>query len=193
MRRIRRPLGPEEKALWSAIARTVRPLHAQIAAPAEIAEDRPSESVKLPTPPARIEPFAVASRTGPEPRTALITVGEPVLRMDARTFAKMRRGRLSPEARIDLHGMTVAEAHSALIAFLMRSQGAGHRLVLVITGKGKAGPGADDGPSRGGVLRHQVPHWLRLAPLGPRVLQVAEAHLSHGGAGALYVYLRRSA
>ena len=65
------------------------------------------------------------------------------------------------------------------------------RHVLVITGKGKRG--LDDGPipQRQGVLRHQVPHWLRLPPLGAAVMQVTEAHLKHGGSGAYYVYLRR--
>jgi len=73
----------------------------------------------------------------------------------------------------------------------LNAQSAGLRLVLVITGKGR--PGADHGPipRPHGVLRHQVPQWLRLPPLGPAVLQVAEAHLKHGGSGAYYVYLRR--
>jgi DNA-nicking Smr family endonuclease len=65
------------------------------------------------------------------------------------------------------------------------------RLVLVITGKGKPAPDHGPIPTRTGVLRHQVPHWLRMAPLGPAVLQVTESHLKHGGGGAYYVYLRR--
>ncbi|MGL4321553.1 MAG: Smr/MutS family protein, partial [Paracoccaceae bacterium] len=106
-------------------------------------------------------------------------------------FGKMTRGKLAPEARIDLHGMTLSEAHPELISFILNAHSAGLRLVLVITGKGK--PKADHGPIpyRTGVLRHQVPQWLRLPPLGPAVLQVSEAHLKHGGSGAFYVYLRR--
>jgi DNA-nicking Smr family endonuclease len=111
--------------------------------------------------------------------------------MDAKAFSRMSKGKLAPEARIDLHGMTLAEAHPALTGFVLRAQAAGCRLVLVITGKGR--PGSDDGPipRRPGVLRHQVPLWLRQAPLGAVVQQVAEAHVRHGGGGALYVYLRR--
>ena len=111
--------------------------------------------------------------------------------MDAKAFARMSRGKLAPTARIDLHGLTLAEAHPALIGFVLRAQAAGHRLVLVITGKGR--PGADDGPipRRPGVLRQQVPLWLRQPPLGPMIQQVAEAHPRHGGAGAIYLYLRR--
>ncbi|HKL64840.1 MAG TPA: Smr/MutS family protein, partial [Roseovarius sp.] len=75
--------------------------------------------------------------------------------------------------------------------FMLRAHGADKRLVLVVTGKGKD---RDDGgpiPVRNGVLRHNVPQWLRAAPLGPLVLQVTEAHARHGGGGAYYVYLRR--
>jgi DNA-nicking Smr family endonuclease len=112
--------------------------------------------------------------------------------MDHKAHRKLTRGRLTPEARIDLHGMTLAEAHPELIRFILRAQDTGLRLVLVITGKGRLG--ADDGPipMRHGLLRHQVPLWLHQAPLGAVVLQVAQAHLKHGGAGAYYVYLRRS-
>ncbi len=114
------------------------------------------------------------------------------LRMDAKAFTRMSRGKLSPEARIDLHGLTLAEAHPELIRFILNAQSQGLRLVLVITGKGKRFE--DDGPipQRVGVLKHNVPQWLRMPPLGPAILQVAEAHLKHGGSGAYYVYLRRT-
>jgi DNA-nicking Smr family endonuclease len=113
------------------------------------------------------------------------------LQMDAKAFGKMTRGKLLPEARIDLHGMTLSEAHPELIRFILNAHADGLRLVLVITGKGKRGDDTGPIPQRMGVLRHQVPIWLRQAPLGPTILQVAEAHLKHGGAGAYYVYLRR--
>ncbi len=119
-------------------------------------------------------------------------LGQAPLRMDAKTHARMTRGKLAPEARIDLHGMTLAEAHPELIRFILGAQAQGLRLVLVITGKGKAGQDMGPIPQRTGALRHQVPHWLRLPPLGAAVLQVSEAHLKHGGAGAYYVYLRRA-
>ena len=111
--------------------------------------------------------------------------------MDRKVFARMKRGKLSPEARIDLHGRRLEDAHGALVRFVLSSQASGRRLVLVITGKGKSGP--DDGPipRPRGVLRHQVPEWLALPPLAQAVLQVTTAHASHGGSGAYYVYLRR--
>ena len=194
MRRTRRPLGPDEAALWSDVASTVRPMSRKMRA-AMVAPDAPVVQKVAPVAvspaPDRLAPFEISARAPKEPRTTVAAPKDPALRMDARAYVRMRRGRLAPEARIDLHGMTVAEAHSALIGFVMRAHGSGLRLVLVITGKGKS-TADHQGPSRGGVLRHQVPHWLQLPPVGPRVLQVAEAHISHGGAGALYVYLRRS-
>jgi DNA-nicking Smr family endonuclease len=109
--------------------------------------------------------------------------------MDAKIHARMVRGKLAPEARLDLHGMTLAEAQPELIRFVLNAQEAGLRLVLVITGKGKMT--FEPVPRPIGALRHQVPHWLRLPPLAQAVQQVTEAHLKHGGGGALYVYLRR--
>ena len=101
--------------------------------------------------------------------------------MDKRRFQRMTRGKLQPEARIDLHGMTLAQAHAALNGFILRAQANGLRLVLVITGKGRQAD--DDGPipRRRGALKHDVPQWLRMAPLAGCVLEIREAHARHGG------------
>jgi DNA-nicking Smr family endonuclease len=87
--------------------------------------------------------------------------------------------------------MTVAEAHPELVRFLISAQSSGKRMVLVITGKGKVKDDHGPIPQRMGVLRHQLPHWLAQPPLGNVVLQVAPAHVKHGGGGAFYIYLRR--
>jgi DNA-nicking Smr family endonuclease len=186
----RRRLDPEEEALWQAVARSATPLHP--------AADRPTPGpAPAPPPPAAPEAqpapplprFRIGETARPAP-PAQRPAGEP-LRMDARTFARMTRGRLSPEARIDLHGRTLAEAHGDLIGFVLRAHAAGHRLVLVITGKGRGEDGAGLPHRRPGALRREVPHWLRMPPLAAVVQQVAPAHARHGGGGALYVYLRR--
>ncbi len=90
---------------------------------------------------------------------------------------------------LDLHGMTQAEAHGALMAFLRRSQAAGHRLVLVVTGKGR--PEDALRPGDRGILRRVVPHWLVLPDARPIVLGWTEAGPRQGGSGALYIRLRR--
>ncbi|MGB3246880.1 MAG: Smr/MutS family protein [Sulfitobacter sp.] len=118
-------------------------------------------------------------------------VSKAPVQMDQKAFTKLKRGKLKPEGRIDLHGMTLEHAHPALSRFILSAHKQGKRLVLVITGKGKL---RDDGgpiPVRHGVLRHQVPQWLQMAPLSQAVLQITQAHVSHGGGGAYYVYLRR--
>jgi DNA-nicking Smr family endonuclease len=113
------------------------------------------------------------------------------VQMDRREYKRLKRGKRDPEARLDLHGMTMDRAHPALTRFILSAQASGHRLVLVITGKGR---GDDDGgaiPNPKGVLRHKVPAWLGLPPLAQAVLQITPAHQRHGGGGAYYVYLRR--
>lgn len=105
--------------------------------------------------------------------------------IDRRTFDKLRKGKLDIESTLDLHGMSQSEAHSALNRFIVSAHNNGKRCVLVITGKGRVSQG-------GGVLRQKVPHWLHEGKLGKIVLQETPAHAKDGGAGALYVYLRRN-
>lgn len=193
----RRKLTPEERELWSRIAQTVQPAHSKRVISAETEpESTPKLPAKKPRP--EVRDFRIgqsapdfAFRHDLAPSIAEHLARQPVA-MDRKTHRTMTRGKLEPEAKIDLHGMTLAEAHPELIRFLLNAQDRGVRLALVITGKGKKG--LDDGPipQRQGVLRHQVPQWLRLPPLGPVVMQVTEAHLKHGGSGAYYVYLRRT-
>jgi DNA-nicking Smr family endonuclease len=128
----------------------------------------------------------------PQPERDLAArIAQAPVRMDHAAYRKLMRGKLTPEGRIDLHGMTLAEAHPALMRFIFDAHDAGKRLVLVITGKGRERDTYDPIPVRRGVLRHQVPTWLHAPPLGALVLDIREAHQRHGGGGAYYVYLRR--
>ncbi len=191
----RRTLRPEEEELWRTVARTARPLHDH---PIFHKAGDPAPPVPPPLTPAkpRVSPFLLGEKARKPERHDLAPsltqmLNAAPLQMDAKTHARMTRGKLMPEARIDLHGMTLAEAQPELIRFILDGQSAGLRLVLVITGKGRRGDDTGPIPQRIGALRQQVPNWLRLSPLGPAVLQVTEAHLKHGGSGAYYVYLRR--
>jgi len=111
--------------------------------------------------------------------------------MDKRNFDRLKKGKLTVDGTLDLHGMTLAEAHPRLNAFVRGAHASGKRLLLVITGKGKSANDHDVLLQKRGVLRHQVPQWLAMAPLAPLVLQVTQATQKHGGGGAYYVYLRR--
>ncbi len=196
MSRRRRSLRPDEEELWQSVARTAHPLRpekprlAKLDLPASVAPPAPLSPPSLPRFRVGETSSARAPRVDLAPDLSVGLAAAP-LRMDAKAFARMSRGKLAPEARIDLHGMTLAEALPELVRFILSAQSQGLRLVLVITGKGRRGQ--DDGPipQRPGALRHQLPVWLGREPLRSAVLQVAEAHLKHGGSGAFYVYLRR--
>lgn len=199
MRR-RRKLTAEESELWSRVAATTqpaRPMKIEVEEGPRPINPSPAPKVSPPVAKPDLPNFRIGQavpgatfRHDLAPSIADRLKAHPV-QMDHKVHKKMTRGRIDPEGKIDLHGMTMNEAHPELIRFILNSQDRGRRLVLVITGKGKRG--VDDGPIpvRQGVLRHQVPQWLRLPPMGQAVLQVTQAHLKHGGTGAYYVYLRR--
>ncbi|TMJ02996.1 MAG: DNA mismatch repair protein MutS [Alphaproteobacteria bacterium] len=183
MTRKGRGLSDDERALWDTVTRAVAPLRRRKAAKAK--ETVEGEEVVVPSPakPGRraeaAAPMKPAQRPGPPPLAPL----------GRRMRQKLGRGTEPIDARIDLHGMTQADAHAALAQFLRRAQHSGARVVLVITGKG-ARPGAD-GYSERGVLRRQVPLWLESAELRSFVVGFESAGAGHGREGALYVRVRR--
>lgn len=190
-----RKLRPDELKLWQRVAKTTDKLMRdakpeEMTADVFLSADRPKQTLKTPS------KFRVGetakTMSGGLPGIANGARG-PALQMDKRAYDKLKRGKLKPEATIDLHGMTMDQAKPALTAFLLSSFAVDRRLVLVITGKGKGNERNDFGaiPERPGILRRNVPHWLQCPPLRQVVLQVTEAHGKHGGAGAYYVYLRR--
>jgi DNA-nicking Smr family endonuclease len=191
----RRKLKSDEVELWQQIAKSATPLKLPknvntVAKPQSKIAEVKNDQFQL----NRFEIGEKATQKSvqndlkPSISTALDSA--PV-QMDYKSFKKMKRGKSTPEATFDLHGMTVAQAHSALIHFLMTSYMRNMRLVLVITGKGKFQKDTGPIPRQVGILRHQVPQWLRMPPLRDKVLQVTEAHGKHGGSGAYYVYLRK--
>lgn len=197
-------LSAEDRELWSRVARSARPLQPakplSSSTPDPVKETLPAATTHKSTTPTRMSGFRVGEKA---PDTAMPHhVGDDLahrishapVRMDHGTHRKMLRGKMKPEARIDLHGMTLAQAHPALVRFIVDSFDAQRRLVLVITGKGRGGaddPGDGPIPIRRGVLRQQVPGWLHAPPLGAMVLDIREAHQRHGGGGAYYVYLKK--
>ena len=185
----RRPRGlrPDEQDLWARYTEGVA------AAPEALprkdrVEPKEPEPKKKPMPTFRIGQRAKTKGNAAVTKALGPTDSPP--KMDKKVFGRLKKGQLKPEARIALHGMAVADAHGARNAVVFRAHAQGLRLVLVITGKGDR---RDVGlmPVERGVLRRQVPEWLRLPPLSSAVLDMTVAHRRHGGEGAIYVYLRR--
>ena len=196
-----RHLTPEERALWDLVTRRDKPARPapDIRSPVDSAPPKsaPAKSAPAIIPRDPIRPFQigqVVSHTGRNDLLPGLTerLARAPVQMDSKAYVKLKRGKLVPEGRIDLHGMTLAQAHPALIGFILNAAAAQKRLVLVITGKGKIRDDFAPMPARQGILRHQVPQWLAMAPMGPLVMQIAPAHISHGGEGAYYVYLRKT-
>ena len=153
----------EERALWRAAMRGVAPLAEPSSVPpvSPAAESSPPRA-KKPVHSAVLDELTANAAPG----------------LDRRSAERLRRGARRIEARLDLHGMTQAEAHGALEMFLARADAAEQRCVLVITGKG-------------GVLRAGVPRWINEQPNRSRVLAFTPAQPRDGGAGAFYILLRR--
>ena len=136
-----------------------------------------------------------AKRVEGEVAVAALAMRRPegVSKIDGNTKEKLKRGELRPTARIDLHGLTEAAAHAALLSFLSGAQARGVRLALVVTGVGnpKSNEGAEWMRAPHGVLKQMVPRWLNEKQFAALAMGTAPAHIRHGGDGALYVYLRK--
>jgi DNA-nicking Smr family endonuclease len=184
--RRKRSLSEEERALWESVARQAKPLRKRHRTPKpEDVTPHPVSTVaaKPETAPKSHPPVKIPRAPKPE-----VSAPPPLAPLGRRERSHLSRGRKEIEARLDLHGMTQMRAHRALSGFLQRAHSDGLTFVLVITGKGRT-IGAE---SERGVLRRQVPLWLNLPEFRTLVVGFEEAHIGHGGEGALYVRIRRS-
>jgi DNA-nicking Smr family endonuclease len=184
--RRKRALSEEEHALWESVTKQTKPLRKKPRA-AKAPPASPDAGVDAATSDAPPKP-PPASRIARAPKPEALPVAPPLAPLGRRERSRLSRGRKQIDARLDLHGMTQTRAHHALFGFLQRAHGEGLTFVLVITGKGRT-VGAE---SERGVLRRQVPQWLGLPEFRAMVVGFEEAHIGHGGEGALYVRIRRS-
>jgi DNA-nicking Smr family endonuclease len=177
-----RQLQQDEDELWSAVTRSIQPLRR----PRPITEPRALAREVERTAPADT---LVRARAASAPTHRPSKPALPLAPISRRTRQRLARGALAIDGRIDLHGLTQGEAHGALMRFLRNAQADRMKFVLVITGKGHA---RVDIGSDNGVLRREVPRWLKLREFRDYVLGYEPAHAGHGGEGALYVRLRRA-
>ena len=180
------PLSREDAALWDQIADTAKPLRKGKNRVMNRPEPDPGPERQQPAAKPKATPAPYRPVTPPSPPATTLPAGS----FDRREARALGSGRVSIDARIDLHGMRQREAHGALRAFLARAQERGHKHVLVITGKG--GKRELDGTFERGVLNREVPRWLAEPEFLNQVLSFTIAGKRHGGEGALYVRLRRN-
>lgn len=176
-----RPLSDEEIRLWLTVTRSIsrRP---GAAAP-ELPLRKPEKPEKIAASPAAAPPpFNVTPKSTPRPAVPGLAP------LERRARQKLARGHMPVDAALDLHGLRQHEAHPALHGFLLRAQHQGAKIVLVVTGKGER---AAEGGESAGVLRRAVPNWLRAPEWRGLIVGFEEAARHHGGAGALYVRIRR--
>lgn len=173
----RRVLSYEERVLWTAVTKAIAPLHAT----ARLAPDADGELAMPTAKPAR--PAAGPKRAAP-PLVPQKPALPPLTPLSRRMKRGVASGKHAIDGKLDLHGLTQSEAHGALLRFLHNAHARDARLVLVITGKGRGG--------EPGVLRRHVPQWLGLPEFRSLVVGFEDAHVTHGGEGALYVRVRRS-
>jgi DNA-nicking Smr family endonuclease len=177
--RRKRALSDEERALWETVAKQTKPLRKKARAAKPAAHQAEASAV------------GKAAHAEPPPSTRMVRAPQPaapppLAPLGRRERSQLSRGRKEIDARLDLHGMTQSRAHRVLGDFLHRASADGLTFVLVITGKGKTGA-----ESERGVLRRAVPQWLALPEFRNLVVGFEESHIGHGGAGALYVRIRR--
>ena len=180
-----RRLSDDEHVLWKGVTRSIAPLRKRAKAEADEVAPKPS----APAAKTRAKPALAPAAPVKAPKSAAPPLAPPLVPLGRKTKKRIACGRSAIEGRLDLHGMTQAEAHGALFGFLRARQARGCKVVLVITGKGARG--SDDNGGRG-VLKRMVPLWLGLPEFRDVIIGFESAAIGHGGEGALYVSLRRA-
>lgn len=179
--RRRRSLSEEERALWESVAKDTKPLRKKPLATKAQANSHAADG------PAAVKLAESSLKPFPSGKLSQRPAPPPLAPLARRERAHLSRGKKQIDARLDLHGMTQTRAYRELSGFLHRAHSNGLSFVLVITGKGKIGA-----ESERGVLRRQVPQWLALPEFRSLVVGFEQAHIGHGGEGALYVRIRRA-
>jgi DNA-nicking Smr family endonuclease len=173
-----RRLSAEEAALWRRVVESVQPYPGKAAPPAA-----PTEGQKEGQSPGD-SPLKTVPALGPKPVAAARP--RPGTTLDGTWDRRLSRGLVQPDATVDLHGHNLDTAWTLLDRRLDQSIALGDRLFLLITGKAPT-----DGAGKRGAIRAAVDDWLAVSRHARSIAAVRNAHPRHGGAGALYVVLRK--
>jgi DNA-nicking Smr family endonuclease len=175
-----RRLSAEERALWRKVVESVRPLPGRASPAADAPEPAAAPPAASPVPRARAAPSPPAAAA---PKRAV-----PGTTLDSTWDRRLARGLVTPDAVVDLHGHNLATAYELLDHRLAQAIAGGARLMLLVTGKP---PSDDRRPVARGAIRAAVGDWLHASRHAADIAAVRAAHPRHGGAGALYIVLRR--
>jgi len=179
-----RRLSPDEAALWRRVVTTVSPLD-----PTRIA---PTIAVEKALPVAPTRPRAAAGLT-PRPITKPpVKPGKPApgVTLDGSWDRKLASGTVQADSVIDLHDHTLDSAYRVLDEGLARAIARGDRLLLLVTGRPPRPE--SERPHARGRIRAAVGDWLAASRHARNIAAVRNAHPRHGGAGALYIVIRRA-
>ena len=185
-----RGLTPEEAALWARVAQTVRPLRKSPVRPTIVEEVK---AAAPPPPPPKLRkavarPVSVPIRAvEPKPSPRPLERGG----LDGSWDRKLGQGVVSPDFTLDLHGHTLDSAHARLDHGITQAAAQGARVLLLITGKPHPADELTARGSRRGAIRAKVLDWLAAGSHAGKIAAVRPAHPRHGGAGALYIVLKR--
>lgn len=182
-------LDADGRALWNRVARSVDPLPGRHI----LADPEPAVPIGQPSPKALPQQMrhTPASRIASPVAVAPLTSGG----LDGSWERQIARGRLNPDATIDLHGLTLDQAWRRLDFALQEAVAIGTRVLLVITGKSASDPlagrvsSADVRPR--GMIRAKLEDWISASRHASAVASIRGAHPRHGGAGAVYLIFRR--
>ncbi|MDO7840957.1 Smr/MutS family protein [Sphingomonas immobilis] len=187
------PLTPDEAALWARVIETVRPFRAvaAVAAPAPVVEAPKPQ----PSPRRRPGPLGSGSTGSPSNVAAPASAGDQPKAhadktLDGSWDKKLTRGVVQVDRSVDLHGHTLNSAYTLLDRALDAAIREGDRVVLLVTGK--APRPESERPHARGAIRAAVGDWLAGSRHARDIAAVRPAHPRHGGAGALYIVLRRT-
>ncbi|WEK02046.1 MAG: Smr/MutS family protein [Candidatus Sphingomonas phytovorans] len=182
-----RPLTPDEAALWARVMASVRPIRPRVAVKVPpVAAPAPAPA-KAPS--AKAQRVAATRPPVQKPPAPSKQDRAPGNTLDGSWDRQLSRGLVSPDCAIDLHGHTLNSAYALLDSALDQAIRSGDRLVLLVTGKP---PRAEsERPHARGAIRAAVGDWLAGSRHATSIAAVRGAHPRHGGAGALYIILRR--
>ena len=165
---------------WARYVQHVRPLAGKALIGKPIPE--PSKPAPVAAAPPLVAEVSVSAVKSKGRLSGDVPIDSPPPGLDRSTWLRLKSGRITPDRKLDLHGMTAARGHHAVLTVLNDASRSGQRCVEIVTGRGSG--------ETGGVLRRELPFWLNLPSLRPLVLAVC--HPNTGNQGAVRVLLRRT-